>query len=306
MTLCGAYYYGWHKGPWLARTARPDDLPLLGEYDNTRHGPAVTAHMGMAKQAGINFLAVSWWGNDYGYVLDAAKQAGIKIVYFYESLRRSLGKDPIPLSALPLILNDMAVIREDMQENAWLRIDGRPVLMIYVTRCYRNEAQKFFSAIRSALPGVFLVGDELWWQPVPDWRIEMFDAVTFYNMFKKNMKCFQETSPEKVAFGYLDECKPILLKHAEQCRRLGIPLWGCAMPGYDDSGVRPEKKHPPVPGLDGEFFRRSLADALDISIGNQALTICSMNENYESTGIEPRQSYGNLYLDILKKFKAEI
>jgi hypothetical protein len=96
----------------------------------------------------------------------------------------------------------------------------------------------------------------------------------------------------------------IMTIHSEQCKRLGIPLWGNAMPGYDDSGVRPDQKHHPIPRLEGEFFKKSLNDAMKISA--QCITVTSFNEIYEDSHIEPCQSYGSLYLNIMSHFKASL
>jgi len=303
--LIGAYYYAWYSQNWLRLTVRKDAPPLLGEYDNTLYGKVIEEHMRMAKKAGIDFLSVSWQPDGhYGHILEGANRMGMKMTYFYETLSRANGKASIPLDAKPLIVEDMKKIADEMEEDCWLKVDGRPVLMLYVTRCFRDNEAEFLSEIRSALPNAFIVGDEIWWEEIPDSRIEMLDAITFYNMYRKDLSCFDEYDPERVAFGYLENCKPILLRHAEQCRRLGRPLWGCAMPGYDDRGVRPDKGHPAIPRLGGDFFRRSLQDALEIS-GGSPLMITSYGEWYEDTQIEPAESYGSLYLDILRDFKEK-
>jgi hypothetical protein len=300
--LIGCYYYPWYSGQWLCRTVRGGDPPTLGEYNNRSYGPSVDAHMKMAKEAGVDFMAVSWEpGNDYGYVLDAAASHGIKITCLYESLRRASKMHDIQVCDHESVLDDLKMIADDMSEECWLRMGSRPVLMIYVTRCYRTEAESLFNKARELIPGVFIVGDELFWSDVPAERLVMFDAVTAYNMYHPVRAASHQA--------YLDDCRSRMLEHAWRCREVGVPLWGNAMPGYNDMGVRPEKKHPPLPRLDGEFFRKSIADAKEAMnvqcLSDKVLMITSMSEWYEDTQIEPAISYGNLYLNMLQRLKTE-
>lgn len=307
--LIGAYYYCL-DGPWLDLTVRKSDPPIRGEYDNTKYGPVIVDQMYEMWSAGIDFVSVSWGHGerkDYGHILDAAKETGIKVTYFYESLIHwSDKRASIPAYALETILENIEIIKEDMLEDCWLKIDDRPVLMFYVTRCFKEQTDKMFREIRKAIPNVYLVADELWWDPIPDEKVEMFDSVTAYNMYLHLLPCFEENDPEKRAMSYLDSCREMMQKHADQSRRLNRPLWGTAMPGYDDFGVRPEQNHPLLSRLNGDFFRRSLKDARDSSIGQQALMICSYCEHFEDTAIEPCRSFGSTYLDIVKTFKGTV
>jgi hypothetical protein len=297
--LIGAYYYGWYKDNWLSKTIRVNDPPILGEYNNTIYSNVIDKQMDMMKLGGIDFISVSWQGENHGHILDAANKSGVKVTYFYESLKWAK-KGRVPFTALDGILKDMDELLDAMEEPCWLKIDGRPVLMIYVTRCYQEYPEKIFEAIRNKISNVFIVGDELFWGPVPDSKIKLFDSVTAYNMYKPGK--FDTTSPEAAARTYLKNNKTMMMIHYEQCKRLGIPLWGNSTPGYADTGVRPDKKHHPIPRLNGSLFKQSLEDAKEIS--SNVLCVTSVNEWYEDTQIEPCKSYGNLYLEILSEFKA--
>lgn len=299
----GAYYYAWYHQKWLHQTVRTNDQPIRGEYDNTKYGQVILDQMIEMRAAGIDFISVSWNAKDYGHVLDAASETGMKVTYFYESLLHyDSSKFMVPFSSMDKILDDMEAIRDDMMEDCWLKIDGRPVLMFYVTRCYKENAAEMFDAIRKSIPNVYMVADEYFWEEVPDKRVRMFDALTSYNMYQKER--LSGTSDEEICENYLSSCRQKMNEYSSQCRRLGKPLWGCAMPGYDDSGVRPEKKHPYISRLDGKFFKQSLLDAKNIS--DQVLMICSYSEWYEDTQIEPCSSYGSLYANMVKEFKANI
>lgn len=302
--LIGAYYYAWYSYNWLKHTIRWMDRPLAGEYCNTQFGPVLDLHMDMAKKGGIDFLSISWHaGQNHDHMLDAVKNAGLKATYFYESLQR--GKDGwVPAESLPGILEDMRLVKDLMTEECWLKIDGRPVLMIYVTRAYKGHAAMSLREIRKVLPDAFLVGDELWWDPLDPEVLKLLDATTWYNMYQPGR--FQADTEKQAADTYLESSRKQLAPLVEQCKSLGVNVWGCAMPGYDDRGVRPGEKHIPIPRLEGEFFKRSLVDALNLSHGRQATMVTSFNEVYEDSQIEPCQSYGNKYLEILSEFKRDV
>lgn len=298
--LIGAYYYAWYRQNWLMRTVRQLDRPVYGEYDNTTYNTVIPTHMELMMKFGIDFISVSWNGDDLGYVLDNANKVGMKVTYFYESLRRA-GQDGIIREGThPFIIKDMDLVKEAMDEDCWLRIDGRPVMMFYVTRCYRENPERLFSEIRKAVPDVFLVGDEYFWDAVPDEKIQLFDAVTAYNMYQPGrFAAFPDT---EVVRTYMASSIQQMNIHKEQCERLDKPLWGCAMPGYDDIGVRPKKRQPAVPRMGTRFFKEQLALANNVSVKKQAMMICSWNEFYEDTQIEPCMSYKNRYLGVLKNF----
>ena len=302
--MLGCYYYGWYYGQWLTKTVRAADPPLLGQYNNTAYGNIITNQMTEMKEAGIDFISVSCHGEDHGHILDAANETGIKITYFYESLEKANAatKWKIDLEALPAIIKDMRQIRKDTDEDCWLRINDRPVMMFYVTRCYKDAAE-IFSKIRAEIPDVYLVGDEYFWDEVPDEKILLFDAVTSYNMYE--LRRFSNIISE-ASKTYLENSRKMMNIHSAQCLRLNVPLWGNAMPGYDDSGYRPENKYISLPRDNGEFFKKSLQDAIEVATGvEKTICITSYNEWFEDTQIEPCKSYGKLYLDMITEFKNE-
>lgn len=302
--LIGAYSYFWYRKDWLKLTVRQNDPPVLGEYDNTLHGEVIDKQLEMVKQSGIDFLSLSWdYRYDHGHVIDALKKTNTKATYFYESLHRerdSRGK--VPPSVLPLILNDMDLIKELTSEDCWLHIDSRPVVMIYVTRAYADPVNALKAIRKRFNDDVFLVGDELWWDPLNIESLKQLDAVTGYNFYCPGR--FSTVSPEETASTYLNNIKTQMQKHVSVCASIGLPVWGNSLPGYNDRGVRGDKNHHPIPRLGGDFFKRSLADAFEVSTGKEkCIMITSFNEHYEDSGIESFQSDNGLYLNILKEFK---
>lgn len=302
--LIGAHAYFWYKGEWLKQTARPDDPPVIGEYDNTWSSPALPWQMEQAKSAGLDFLVVSWsHRDDVEHAMDAAAKAGIGLTTQYESLTRARAKkNAITEADMPAVLDDVRRMARDSLDygGAWLRVGGRPAFIIYVTRCY--ESPSMIDRVREAMSkelgeDVFLVGDELFWRDVPEERLRVLDAATAYNMYKMG-----EFDPSNPGPTFLENSRAMMLRHKAACEKAGVSLWGSAMPGYDDRGYRPQERHEPIP-RSLEFFRRSLEDGAMACAGDhKVMVVTSFSEWYEDTQVEAASSYGYEYLEALKSF----
>jgi hypothetical protein len=296
--LVGAYYYAWYSGDWLSRTIRKDDPPAMGEYDNTVRGPSpgtgpVAEHFRQLKSNGIDFVSVSWEPDrNYDHVYEAAQATGMKVTCLYESLIRANAKKFLTGSEEQIVREDMSRISDDTEEDCWLRMNGDPVVMLYVTRQYKEP--RLFDAIREEIEGAFIVGDDAFWKDLKPERIRLFDAVTAYNMYRPDR--FSGDTPEERSESFLTNSARMLESHARKCDG---NFWPVAMPGYDDTGVRPGERHPSLSRLDGEFLERSLDCAANLQPACTMIT--SANEWYEDTQIEPAGSYGDKYLRIIKR-----
>jgi hypothetical protein len=186
-----------------------------------------------------------------------------------------------------------------MHEDCWYKIDGRPVVFLYITRCY-EKPEVLVPEIRKVLGNnVFLVGDEAFWGPMSPSRVVLYDAITAYNLYQPGR--FSGEDDQAIANSYLKSCDAAWEMHYDICRKAGVPLWANVKPGYDDRGVRPQEKHAPIPRLGGDFLRRSLEAVVKFS--PDYVTGTSWNEFYEDTNVEPVASYGSLYVDILANFR---
>jgi hypothetical protein len=296
--MIGAYYYPWYTSGWLKKTPYSKNPPVLGQYCNTVYGPTITQHLAMMKNYGIDFIVVSWDPEtNYEHLLDSANIDGPKICIMYESLYHLKGKhDWIDEQYEDMILKDLSNIRGDFDEKCWFKIDDKPVLFIYVSRNYKNI--EFFNKVRQSIGPSFLVGDESFWQEPDPNRIEAFDALTSYNWYQPGR--FSGNDKE-TCDSFLTNIKDYATKWNQACKDKGRQYWPVAMPGYDDRNVRPQAGHLPIPRMDGYFFERSLEDAKLLQ--PNVTMICTFNEHYEGTGIEPMRSYGEKYMEIFKKSK---
>lgn len=300
--LIGTYYYYWYRENWLRFTPYVNDPPVLGQYDNTKYGKIINEHFWSIKKSGIDFVIVSWDPlSDYGYVIDAALEADIKICIMYESLFRLGGKHiTIKKEHLKPILDDLSYLACDLDEECWFTINNKPVVMLYVSRNYEDE--NCFEEIRKVMEkDIFLAGDEAFWEEPSIKRLSKLDAAFTYNWFQVGrfngdgiIRCNS----------FLDNVDTQVKKWDLACKSCGMQYWPVAMPGYDDTYVRPVLEHPVLPRMNGHMLLRSLTDSLDIN--PYVITICSFNEHYEGTGIEPIRSYGNKYLDMVKFFKHQL
>lgn len=301
MPKTACYYYAWYSGTWGRKTVRQDDTPCLGWYDNTNYDAVLNEHMKTMKSCS-DFAVLSWdpRGNGYDHVFYAADKANFPMSCLYESrIRQTTPWGRIGAAAHPAILEDMTELSHCLNEDCWFRIDGRPVVFLYITRCYENP-EILIPEMRKVLGNPFLVGDEAFWNPMDPSRVALFDAITAYNMYQPGR--FSGEDDAVVADSYLKSCSAAWQMHHDVCKKAGVPLWANAKPGYDDRGVRPGEKHAPIPRLAGDFFRKSLAAGAAVS--TDYLMVTSFNEWFEDTQIEPAQSYGSLYADILASFRT--
>jgi glycoprotein endo-alpha-1,2-mannosidase len=205
----GAYYYPWYKrdsGPenykWKnAMRLRLKNLqkPMLGLYDSG-DPKVVGEHIAQSVRGGIDFWAVSWWGpksptdrNFRNTILQHPDAGKIKYAVLYESTGR-FGKFDRPNYAR--WIGDLEYMEKHFFNNpSYLRIDGRPVVFVYLTREYfRNKGQEALQKMREQFPEIYLVGDDVFYGDgydvyEADWA-KPFDAVTAYDVYGQSVGPF--------------------------------------------------------------------------------------------------------------------
>jgi hypothetical protein len=338
--MVGAYYYPWYAGArskWDAHAPRlrldPPQLPAAGRYDSS-DADLIARHIAQSQRGGIDFWAVSWWGprsttdriirrNILGH-----EQAGaLKYAVLYEAQGRFRGLRNPDFSRWE---GDLRHLREHyFQDPNYLKIDGRPVLIVYLTRAlFKREDAEPLRILREKFPEVYLVGDEVFGPGYRADRAKWFDAITAYDVYGQSAK----------RHGSNRKAVEVLAKSYAEARRAAkaagkgfIPV---VAPGYNDTQVR--RGNEPAPryfaeekgSQDGDMFRAMIETAalpnLDASTGNMML-VTSFNEWWEDTQIEPTagtagtttkdqsrttqevtrgmryEDYGYKYLDLLRE-----
>jgi hypothetical protein len=332
----GVFYYPWygannfHGREYLRGELTPPQLPTLGEYDDT-DGAVISQHLAWSGQAGINLWVASWWGPDSrtdrtlkNVIMPHNDLAGVKIALFYETTGR-IGPDDDINNAYTDI--DYAA-KTYFGNTNYLRIDGRPVVAVYVTRSL-DEARLTAAVnnMRRAASdngyNLYIIGDQVFGNPPtrhPYSPFDLLDAVTNYDVYgSMGRPRYAKQSGVELRRTRQNQWRD--LAHQQNCAF--IPS---VAPGYNDRGVRLESNHPGLSRrLDegepqGSLFQATLANALDLvddSTGKMLL-INSWNEWHEDTQIEPVGTgesttnpaeltqgldyhvYGELYLNILR------
>jgi hypothetical protein len=312
---------------------KPPQQPKLGLH-SSRDPNVVGAHIAQSIRGGISFWAVSWWGPNHicedvlrNVILPHPNAGKLKYAILYESTGR-LG--PLRAPHYRHWMEDLAYIEKTYFGHPhYLRIDGRPVVFVYLTRVYfRDKGQEQLRQMRQRFPRLYLVGDDVFGTGYKaDWA-KQFDAITAYDVYGQSVGRFGGT---RKALAFLAEN----YKQAKAtANHVGTAFMPTIAPGYNDTAVR--DGHPgraryftDVEGSqEGDIFRAMIRDVafphLDPRCG-RVMMVTSFNEWYEDTQIEPTAGtqptsstddsesgtyytggdryvdYGDLYLDILRE-----
>ncbi|MDP8213959.1 MAG: glycoside hydrolase family 99-like domain-containing protein [Candidatus Euphemobacter frigidus] len=325
--LVGAYYYLWfprnfRKMGYLRGYLKPPQSPVLGSY-NSSDPEAAERHIAWCSRYGIDFLAIDWWPNfpqrnkslDDGF-LQAPNIQDIKWCIFYET--QSLGVNRAggtinwnEKKTARLVADLLKFAATYFNHPSYLKIDGRPVIFLYVTRTFRGDTAAVLKKVRVELgkQGIdpFIIGDEVFWEVTVDgggedsfveWtdtpqrsRIKLFDAVTPYNMYETRKRGHAGYGAES---RYLSEVDEKFAEYREACGD-DVVFIPNVIPGYNDRPLRLRRDHYVIPrlwkkdGAPGSLFS-VLFDRLGLKYADPDLPIImitSWNEWNEDTAIEP-------------------
>jgi glycoprotein endo-alpha-1,2-mannosidase len=181
----GAFYYPWHGDDFhydqgfLRSQLRPRQGPQLDEYDDTEE-KTIEMHLEFSDMGKIDLWVTSWWGpyldtdsTTQDTIMEYIENVGhsLKIALLYESTSR-LQVDDVWTFDADSIGKDMQFISRyyfDRFDN-YYRIDGKPVLIMYLTRALQKEGgrhedgqtflQQTVAIMReNANQDIFIVGD---------------------------------------------------------------------------------------------------------------------------------------------------
>jgi Glycosyl hydrolase family 99 len=255
----GVYYYPWHGNDfhrgdgYLRKQLLPPQLPLLGEYDDTRP-EVISQHLLWSQRANVNLWVCSWWGPDRredntirSVILKHTDlNKNHKIALLYEGggrgIKASAGWDTSN------VYPDMEYICSVYFDHPnYYRIQNKPVIVIYLSRqmhdkgvlttVLRNMRQ---AAQDKCQTEIFIIGDHVWKSPPQgtafyapfDTPGASLDAVTNYDVYGN-----VGSTP------YATQVK--INQHYERQRQWksfsagkGVGYIPGTSPGYNDRGVR--------------------------------------------------------------------
>jgi len=322
--LVGAYYYTYDadNSPfwqnYLRKKLNITQVPLLGEY-NSRKPEIIRQHLDWARDSGIDFFAVNWFGpgstsdvtvKNYFSSYLAKNNIDFRFCLAYQTpyiLNFDKGIIFIDREALRQIQNHFLYLAEEyFSDPHYLKINNRPVLFISASHLLRGEYEmaitKTLNIVRQRTGhDTFVVGDEIILpegdskQTMPDAkRIKIFDAITACNLWGS-----QKYNGLPVVTGFFNDLNGVYEQYFRISRDMKIGFIPCAMPGFNNLGFsRPGGTMAILPreatidkeneGTTYYFYLRLARKYLDP--GLNILMINSFNGFNEDTQIEPAAS----------------
>jgi glycoprotein endo-alpha-1,2-mannosidase len=305
--IVGAYYYTWYyEGHWASTDYVGRHLPAplepqLGEYVSDA-AAVIDAHLKWAAEYGIDFFIISWSHpgsfadqSARKYLLPAMARSRIRQAPFVEL--NSYGERNLANPEFRARLQaDLRYVGENfLKHPSALHVNGKPVLMLYVTRILQGDVGGWIQEVRRMLADMgvdpFIVADEVFWQDVDPARLRAFDAVTAYNVYDWPRKGNAGFAGDSM---FLADVEGLFTRWQKAAQKAGVVFVPNAMPGYNDRGVRPAEDHYVIPrrlqpaSSTTSLFERSVALAkrfVDPTV--PIVTITSFNEWHEWTQVEP-------------------
>ena len=299
-TIVYCDYYTWHNEEHWQRGH--SNIPFLGFY-NSSDRDVIDQHIEWAKEFGINVFKVEYIpqfdDSIKGSILNADMQ-GTKICLMYDSMLRfeSIGYKEPPydfnnLDISQTFLDDMDHIANKYFGNEnYFKIEGRPVLWVYVVRDFTGDFKKTIETARLNLAkkgyDVYLVADVVFWNYRFD-KIGPFDALSCYSAYAGRPTNTAEFA-ERLKFLYMVWRTVAFIT--------GKDFIPAAIPAYDDTCLSNERiSVPPLEGS-GEDFRYQLEvisnflDPVNIAPYLRQVKIATFNEHQEGSSVEPSHEWG--------------
>jgi hypothetical protein len=323
--LVGAHYYIWYprnfSQGYLRGQLLPHQDPAVGEY-RLDDPNVLERQIAWCSQYGIDFLTIDWWPGRkdeqrafLGALYRTPNLADIRFCVFYETwglgFDKNAGCTKFDAATTERLIADFTDIADQcFSHPSYLRLHGRPVVVLYLTRTFTGKYEKAISSLREAMRqrghDLFIIGDEIFWKVSPSlpgvrpsplaetaqWpRIRLFDAITSYNLYEGGTTSH---------VGYASQSRYVadvadLYEHYRRTVRRRVYLAPQIIPGYNDRGTRLVVDHYAIPrqweygaaegSLFAELFERHAFRFLDPRLN--LLFITSWNEWNEDTAVEP-------------------
>eukprot|EP00980_Cylindrotheca_fusiformis_P003057 scaffold713_cov131-Cylindrotheca_fusiformis.AAC.15 len=319
-----AYYYPWyHRDNWSRHGYQ--DTPLLGLY-GTDEVPVAEQHIEWALQTGISSFIVSWWGEDSLAMrhfklgmMNASNLNKIKFCMLYETKILDDRGNWYDGSKEDSLFEDLQIVRDEFFDHpSYLKINGRPVIIFYITRSRMKWQDGFepevLDRLRERLDrDIYFIADEPFFNSFNDDPDDnenaivdgkqVFDAYTTYNMYVDSRVEEGETATDY----QLREAMPIWERWAEK-----VSFFPNVMAQYYDF-----RGHEPLVG-NSEDFEEQLREVACLPRTNfngapHIMFITSFNEWWEGTQIEPEngspdnwRNYGFDFINTLAAFKNDV
>jgi hypothetical protein len=281
------YYPWWEPVAWASPQLLDQPLRLY----STDNAAEVAANLKDVAAAGIDAVIVSYQGSEVGggwnlrrlrYILDGAQQAGLKVTVHLETLAANrVGREGAPPD--PDVLTSWIVELVDTMAThpAWLKVDGRPVILAYVWGFAGNAV---WSSVRERLNAggrqPLLVADST--NPAD---LVLADGLSTYSgtLFAPDVRTLMRDTVSATRLYHL-------LGANWGSPRIAVAT---VMPGYDETRLVGRSGRS-VSRESGDFYDRQWQAAL--ASGADWVVISTWNEWAENTQVEAGQRFGSLYV----------
>lgn len=290
-----AYYYPWYvENDWDVSILQ--DRPVMGYYGSDRRA-VIEQHVAQAQRAGIDGFISSWWGpgsytdENLSTLLDVAQERNFRVMINFELL----GDDGQPRPAAEIVRWLRYALLEYGDHPATMRVEGRPVLVIWASQTVANSSwREILARLQDAGLQPFLLGQfSGQWARLED--LDLFAGLYQYNILNVMQSNHDMDILARVyaSTGRAVHYYPLLLD-APAPR-----IWAATVqPGYDDHLI-PGRTSPILERQDGALYRATFGAALRSD--PDWVFITTWNEWWEHTYIEPGELYGNQYLRITRE-----
>lgn len=289
--VLGLYYPWYDLDTWASgETADQPVEPYLSSDP-----AAIRRHVGWARDAGLDVLVSAWFGpqddnpteSNFRQLLAEAQRGGIRAALLLETDSDAFFPDRAALTrALRHALDTHAA------HPAYLRVDGRPVVLVWNPRSvYGADGRRVNARSAAAVRAWSDLLDEVDPRRRALWIAEgdFFDLLTVFDgIFPYSVAWAADPATQLASYGRTVR---------DRAAAIGArKVWAAtAMPGYDDTRIEGRAGTFAVPRQDGAYYERTFAGA--IASHPDWIVVTSFNEWLEGSQIEPSASYGRQYID---------
>lgn len=271
-----AYYYIWYDSNSWNRAKT--DYPQLGHYSSDDRA-VMRQHIKWAKAAGITGFIVSWKSTDIlnrrlEQLIDVAEEEDFKLAVIYQGL--DFDRNPQPVER---VASDLDFFNQHFAGRKPFALFEKPLVIWSGT--WKFSTDEIAQVTKGRRDSLLILASE---RNTNGYKrlADLVDGNAYY---------WSSVNPETFP-GYPDK----LIKMGEAVHQNG-GLWiPPAAPGFDARMIGGTSI---VDRKNGDTFRLQINTAMASS--PDALGIISWNEFSENSYIEPSETYGSKYLNILSK-----
>jgi hypothetical protein len=306
----GVYYYPWYgpaegmhewEGQYVRNYLIPQQPPMLGHY-SSRNPEVIRQHLKWMETCGIDFTVMSWWGTHSreditlrDHIWEEIANSSVKFSIYYESAVLGIGQDGIYIDEQDeeQLVADFNYIADTYFEHPnYLRINGNPVVYIYLSGIYSGNFKQAFARIRNELSTkgyeLYLIGDEVGWYDASGSHMEFLDAVSPYIILPRNI----EAGAYPGNGNFFADLSVRMGEWESIAHPIGLKVIPCVNPGFSNrtgssSGFAVSRQID-ADGSGTSLLEEYIKVALSfVEPEQRMIMITSWNEWHEDTQVEP-------------------